>query len=79
MPAQETEAQPQAQLLGSMLFLFSSIALTQVLVGPFSEVGEVQGRKRFHLDHFLDLVFTNNCVSPPKKVTNYRLGTQMNN
>ena len=36
-PVQETEAQSQAQLLRSVLFLFSSITLMQVLVGPFSE------------------------------------------
>ena len=72
------QARSQAQLLRPVLFLFPSTPLTQLLVGPFPEGGELQGRKRFHLGHFLDLVFTNNCISPPKKVTNYRLATQMN-
>lgn len=37
MPVQEWEAQSQAQLVKSILFLFSSITLMQVHVGPFSE------------------------------------------
>lgn len=39
--------------------------------------GRKEGRKRFYLDHFLGLVFPDNCISPPKKVTNYRLAIQM--
>lgn len=70
MLVQETEVQSQAHIY---LFLFSSITLMQVLFGPFPEEVEVLGRERFHLDHFLDLVFINNCIIALKNVTNHRL------
>lgn len=45
----------------------------QLSVGSFSEGGGREGS--CYQDHFLDWVFTNNCISPPKKATEYRLGT----
>lgn len=47
MPVQEWEAQSQAQLVKSILFLFSSITLMQVHVGPFSETEKVREGRGF--------------------------------
>lgn len=72
MLVQEAEVQSQANC--SDLFVSLLINhLMQVPFGPFSEEVEVLGRKRFHLGHFLDLVFINNCIIPPQNVTNHRL------
>lgn len=62
-----------AQICVGLWFLHILDIQCNLSVGSFSEGGGREGS--CYQDHFLDWVFTNNCISPPKKATEYRLGT----